>query len=262
MVAAVVLAGGAARRMGGRAKPTIAVGGRSMLTRVLDAASEANPRIVVGPTDLESSLPPGVRLVSEHPPGGGPVAALAAGLALIAAEDAGADHTGADQADADRMDADRMDADRMEAKNPEVREPEAKDTQAKDTGAERFVAVLAGDLPFLSRPVLRSLFAAATTEPCDAAVLADGDGRAQWLCGVWRLDRLRRRLSELAGKGDLAGVDTLGGLAGRGMGELAVSLHIHIHPVVVESDGAPPWFDCDTEDDLRQAEVWAGGDAG
>jgi molybdenum cofactor guanylyltransferase len=78
--AAVVLAGGRAARLGGRPKPQLEVGGRSMLTAVLTAVDGAAPRVVVGPPQ---PVPAGVRLVREQPPGGGPVPALVAGLAAV-----------------------------------------------------------------------------------------------------------------------------------------------------------------------------------
>jgi molybdopterin-guanine dinucleotide biosynthesis protein A len=81
--AAVILAGGAGRRLGGVDKPMLAVHGRPMLERVLEAVAGASARIVVGPDRLR--LPEGVRRVSEEPPGGGPVAATAAGLTLVGA---------------------------------------------------------------------------------------------------------------------------------------------------------------------------------
>jgi molybdopterin-guanine dinucleotide biosynthesis protein A len=77
---AVVLAGGRAARLGGQAKPQLAVGGRPILAAVLDAADDADRRIVVGPTQ---PVPPDVLLVREQPPGGGPVAAVRAGLADV-----------------------------------------------------------------------------------------------------------------------------------------------------------------------------------
>ncbi|WP_138756830.1 molybdenum cofactor guanylyltransferase [Modestobacter altitudinis] len=76
--AAVVLAGGRAARLGGRPKPQLEVGGRTMLDSVLAALDGAVPRVVVGPPQ---PVPTGVLLVRESPPGGGPVPALAAGLA-------------------------------------------------------------------------------------------------------------------------------------------------------------------------------------
>jgi molybdopterin-guanine dinucleotide biosynthesis protein A len=78
--AAVVLAGGRAARLGGQAKPQLDVGGRPMLAAVLGAVADAEPRIVVGPPQ---GVPPGVVVVREDPPRGGPVAALKAGLAEV-----------------------------------------------------------------------------------------------------------------------------------------------------------------------------------
>ena len=77
---AVVLAGGRAARLGGQAKPQLEVGGRTILRRVLDAVGGATTRIVVGPAQ---AVPPDVVLVRERPPGGGPVAALRAGLERV-----------------------------------------------------------------------------------------------------------------------------------------------------------------------------------
>ncbi|MFJ4528301.1 DUF6457 domain-containing protein [Streptomyces nigrescens] len=74
---AVVLAGGAARRLGGADKPALSVGGRPLLDRVLAACPDAATTVVVGP------VRPAARAVVhalEDPPGGGPLAALDAGL--------------------------------------------------------------------------------------------------------------------------------------------------------------------------------------
>jgi molybdopterin-guanine dinucleotide biosynthesis protein A len=76
----VVPAGGRAARLGGQAKPQLQVGGRSILAAVLDAVADAEQRVVVGPPQ---PVPPDVLLVREHPPGGGPVAAIRAGLAQV-----------------------------------------------------------------------------------------------------------------------------------------------------------------------------------
>ncbi|TQN41378.1 molybdopterin-guanine dinucleotide biosynthesis protein A [Blastococcus colisei] len=77
---AVILAGGRAARLGGQAKPQLLVGGRPILSAVLDAVAAAERRIVVGPPQ---PVPPDVVLVREQPPGGGPVAAVRAGLAEV-----------------------------------------------------------------------------------------------------------------------------------------------------------------------------------
>ncbi|WP_207630404.1 MULTISPECIES: nucleotidyltransferase family protein [unclassified Actinopolyspora] len=76
-LAGIVLAGGRGTRLGGRDKPAITLAGRSLLDRTLDAAADADPLIVVGPSRPVSRK---VRWTLEDPAGGGPVAALAAGL--------------------------------------------------------------------------------------------------------------------------------------------------------------------------------------
>ena len=77
---AIVLAGGSGRRMGGVDKPSLLVGGRTLLDRVIAACAGAANVVVVG-TQRETQRP--VRFTRETPPGGGPVAAIAAGLPLV-----------------------------------------------------------------------------------------------------------------------------------------------------------------------------------
>ncbi|MEN0130122.1 MAG: NTP transferase domain-containing protein [Brevundimonas sp.] len=76
---AVVLAGGAGSRLGGVSKADVLVGGVPLLDRVLAGLSGAARVVVVGPPDVAR---PDVLRVQESPPGGGPVAGLAAGLAV------------------------------------------------------------------------------------------------------------------------------------------------------------------------------------
>jgi molybdopterin-guanine dinucleotide biosynthesis protein A len=195
--AAVVLAGGAARRLGGLDKPGLAVGGRPMRERVLAAVADAVPRIVVGP---DSPVPVGVRLTRERPVGGGPVAATAAGLALLP--------------------------------------PDAPPT----------VALLAGDLPLLTPEAVGDLRRALAADgTVDGVCFVDADGRRQQLCGVWRTSALRAAVDRLAGQrgGTLAGASVRALLTGLDVGEVRWS-----------GRGAPPWFDCDTDDDVRRAEEW------
>lgn len=78
----LVLAGGRARRMSGADKPALVVDGRRLLDVALDALTGAQRRVVVAGA---AELPPGVALVSEDPLGGGPVAAISAGLAEVTA---------------------------------------------------------------------------------------------------------------------------------------------------------------------------------
>jgi molybdopterin-guanine dinucleotide biosynthesis protein A len=76
----IVLAGGRGARLGGRDKPGLVVGGRTLIGAVVSAgtAAGAGPVIVVGP---ERAGLDGVSFVSEEPPGAGPVPALRRGLA-------------------------------------------------------------------------------------------------------------------------------------------------------------------------------------
>jgi len=225
-LAAIVLAGGAASRMGGRAKPLRRVGGRPMIERVLDAVAGARPRIVVGswaapvgswaaPVTAAAGVAPGGGLpgdvlhTSESPAGTGPAAAVAAGLTLV---------------------------------------PEDID----------LVAVLAADLPFLTGPAVGELTDAVHIANDEGHRAADGDpvrhagavyvgvdGRPQWLCGVWRCSALRGRLA------------VFGDPAGRSLRDLLSPLT----PALVTATGfPPPWFDADTEADLRQARQLQAGE--
>jgi molybdopterin-guanine dinucleotide biosynthesis protein A len=192
--AAVVLAGGSGRRLGGADKPALQVAGRSMLDRVLVAVSDAEPLVVVGPAQ---EVPAGVLTTVEDPPGGGPVAATAAGLALVG--------EGAD-----------------------------------------YVGLFAADLPFLSRLAIALLQVDVQFSKKDGAVYTDADGRRQLLCGMWQLAKLREAIDRLAAQR---------GLAGASMRALIDGLDVH--ESWWKEPGPPPWFDCDTEEDLRQAKRWA-----
>ncbi|WP_250000489.1 NTP transferase domain-containing protein [Actinoplanes sp. M2I2] len=194
--AAVVLAGGAARRMGGADKPTLTVAGQSMLTRVLAAVHDADPRIVVG--RVPPDLPVQVHSTREDPPGSGPVAATAAGLALVPTD-------------------------------------------------VTYTALLAADLPLLTGEAIDVLRLTAESAPMQGAVYRDAEGRRQMLCGVWRTAALRAAIEQLA--------EARGNLDGASVRELMN--HLRVAEVSWRRAGPPPWFDCDTDDDLRTAEEWA-----
>ncbi|RFU23393.1 molybdenum cofactor guanylyltransferase [Geodermatophilus marinus] len=184
--AAVVLAGGRAARMGGRAKPQLEVGGRTMLAIVLAAVADADPRVVVGPPQ---PVPPGVVVVREDPPRGGPVAAMRAGLAVV-------------------------------------------DTEV--------VALLAGDLPFVTAGLVRALRERLTG---DGVLVVDDTGRDQLLLGVWRTAALGAALSGVSGPTSVRRV----------LAELAVR---RLRPEVPEGR-PPPWTDCDTPAELERARAAA-----
>ncbi len=80
---ALVVAGGRARRLGGADKPALTVGARPLLDRVLAACRDAATTVVVGPR--RPTCRP-VAWAREDPPGGGPLAALDAGLREVTHE--------------------------------------------------------------------------------------------------------------------------------------------------------------------------------
>jgi molybdopterin-guanine dinucleotide biosynthesis protein A len=186
--AAVVLAGGRAARLGGRAKPQLEVGGRTMLEAVLAAVADAAPRVVVGPPQ---PVPAGVRVVREQPPGGGPVAAMRAGLAAV------------------------------------------------DTDV---VAVLAGDLPFVTPGLLADLRARLTA---DGVLVVDDAGRDQYLLGVWRTAALRAALRGADGPVPVRRV--------------VARVSVTRYSPARQPGTPPPWTDCDTPADLARARAAAGG---
>jgi molybdopterin-guanine dinucleotide biosynthesis protein A len=188
---AVVLAGGRAARLGGQAKPQLQVGGRTMLDTVLAAVADADRRIVVGPPQPG---PAGVVRVRERPPGGGPVAALRAGLGEVATET---------------------------------------------------VALLAGDLPFLTAALVAELRSRLTG---DGVLVVDETGRDQLLLGVWRAAALRAAVADASGPTSLRKV----------FAPLAVR---RLRPRVPPGS-PPPWMDCDTPADLARARQLAGDEPG
>ena len=78
--AAVIVAGGASRRLGHVPKASLSDGTSTLLDCALNAAAVAFPRVVVGPESLP--LPTGVLRTREDPPFSGPAAAIHAGLEL------------------------------------------------------------------------------------------------------------------------------------------------------------------------------------
>lgn len=78
---AIVVAGGGGTRMGGVRKADLLVGGRRLLDVVLDAVAGARQVVVVG----RVPVPAGVLVTTEDPPGQGPAAGAAAGMAALSA---------------------------------------------------------------------------------------------------------------------------------------------------------------------------------
>ncbi len=100
-------------------------------------------------------------------------------------------------------------------------------------------ALLAADLPFLRAGQLRLLLGAAGRRA--GAVLTDGCGRPQWLLSCWQATVLR------AAAAAYPGTSLHGLLAPLDPALLSYDL---------DTGEAPPWFDCDTPDDLWLARHW------
>lgn len=74
----VVLAGGTAARMDGIDKAGLELGGRTLLEWTIDAFTDADEVVVVGPRSARTTRP--VTFTREDPPRGGPVAGLLTGV--------------------------------------------------------------------------------------------------------------------------------------------------------------------------------------
>jgi molybdopterin-guanine dinucleotide biosynthesis protein A len=103
------------------------------------------------------------------------------------------------------------------------------------------VVILPGDLPFMTPEALVVLLRQAEKTGEDAgAVYCDDAGRRQWLCGVWPTEAVRANAAN-ARPGDPARILFNG---------------IEVEGVYWNDPGPPPWFDCDTPEDLQQARDW------
>jgi len=104
-----------------------------------------------------------------------------------------------------------------------------------------FVAVFAADLPLLNAAAVTHLRATLAADPTgEAAVFVDDTGHRQYLCALWRTDALLRALTGAPPDG-------------RPMRDLYAAAQVR---EVVSGQSPPPWFDCDTEADLHQAQEW------
>ncbi|MDT0455800.1 DUF6457 domain-containing protein [Streptomyces sp. DSM 41527] len=169
----IVLAGGAARRLGGADKPALSVGARPLLDRVLAACPDAAITVVVGPHRPTTRA---VVRALEDPPGGGPLAALDAGLR----------HTTAPTVLV------------LSADLPFLTTATVQGLLAAATGPR-------GDTGAGSSAVGPEDSGA---PPCgDGAMLQDASGRDQPLVAAYRAASLRRELARVrAGHGTLAGL--------------------------------------------------------
>jgi molybdopterin-guanine dinucleotide biosynthesis protein A len=181
----VILVGGGGRRLGGVSKSALVVAGRSLLVHALDAMGGSERIIVVGAVTGAGldALGTNVVVAREEPPGGGPVAGLEAGLALVEAP---------------------------------------------------VVAVLAVDMPLVTRATIEELSAGCATR--EAVMLVDADGRRQPLAAAYRTSALRTAIARL---------DRPAGSAMRDLIRRLAVAEISTHPGET--------LDCDTWDDVVRA---------
>ncbi|MDO5661325.1 MAG: molybdenum cofactor guanylyltransferase [Brachybacterium sp.] len=225
--AAVILAGGRARRLGGQDKTRLRIGGASPLLRVLRACP-TELRVVVGhpPAQQDRAEYDGVAWVREDPPLSGPLAALARGLEELPRLRGRASLTRTEGEDHDG------------------------DQRADIAGR---VLVLGGDMPHLSRRTLERLLAAGTEgEPGLVHSVQDADGHLQYLCAAWPLSRLRTAVAVLAAEHD--------GLDGVPLRRLYETVPDHELRVL---DADPTELeDIDTPEDLTRARERLEGEPG
>ncbi|MGC4980120.1 NTP transferase domain-containing protein [Streptomyces sp. DT193] len=256
---AVVLAGGAARRLGGEDKPGVRVGGRTLLDRVLAACADATRTVVVARPRPTARA---VEWAREDPPGGGPLAALDAGLrhtgepyVLVLSADlpfleektvrrlldtlrSGTPHETlgvsrpARDGHATRIEGpgDRHDGHGIRA--------DGLDTCHDDPGTRADGSGTRAEVPG-SRHDGPGTRADDPGTRLDGVLLTDPDGRDQPLVAVYRADALRRELGALAAEH--------GSLSGLPLRRLVAALDLARITDPVAS------FDCDTWDDIAAA---------
>ncbi|MEU8993620.1 DUF6457 domain-containing protein [Streptomyces caniferus] len=237
----IVLAGGAARRLGGADKPALSVGGRPLLDRVLAACPDAAITVVVGPHRPTTRT---VVRALEDPPGGGPLAALDAGLrhttaptVLVLSADlpfltaatvytllAAATETAAAAA------PDGASAGHDEGAPHNGAAPRDGASAGHDEGAPHNGAAPRDES---ARP--------GTDATRDGAMLRDASGRDQPLVAAYRAEPLRRELARVrAAHGTLAGLP---------LRALMNGLQLERVPDTTTTAS----FDCDTWEDISAA---------
>ncbi|KAA6224096.1 molybdenum cofactor guanylyltransferase [Streptomyces albofaciens JCM 4342] len=209
----MVPAGGAARRLGGVDKPGLSVGGRSLLDRVLDACADAATAVVVGPP--RPTARPVIQAL-EDPPGGGPLAALDAGLR----------HTTAPVVLVLSADLPFLTGATVRALRAAVEAGEGAEGVERADGVEGTEGVEGAE---------------GAEGRVDAALLRDAEGKDQPLVAAYRAEPLRRALAAVrAERGTLAGQPLRALLA-------------HLSPRRVPDPTSTASFDCDTWEDIEAA---------
>ncbi|MFF2567556.1 DUF6457 domain-containing protein [Streptomyces sp. NPDC058084] len=233
---AIVLAGGAARRLGGADKPGVRVGGRPLLDRVLAGCRDAGRTVVVA--EPRATARP-VEWAREEPPGGGPVAALAAGLRRLAEDASPAGAAPAEPSAPARADSSSADS---SSEEDVPSRPDAGPARPGGSGLSAdLVLVLSADLPFFDAGTARRLVDALAAAPgAEAVVGVDAEGREQPLVAAYRAAALRRELAGAAAE--------RGRLDGLPLRRITAGLRLVRIPAEASAS-----FDCDTWEDIAAA---------
>ncbi|MBT0993411.1 NTP transferase domain-containing protein [Cellulomonas sp. DKR-3] len=229
---AIVLAGGAGRRLGGAVKPEVRVAGVALVDRALAAVAGARRVVLVAPPDLARA---GVPRTLEDPPLGGPVSGVAAGLAALGAGTA-VNPGGANPGRANPVEP-----------NPVEPNPVGPNEVGGEVGGEgevwsQVVVVLACDVP-RAGSVVAELVGAARGPGVEGARLVDREGRPQHLVAAYRRTALERALARL---GDPHGASVRALVDGLDLAD------------VPDPGGAAD--DADTWDDVRRLDAELAGD--
>ncbi len=204
----VILAGGGASRMGGADKPGLVVGGTPMLVSVAQAAAAAGTsRLIVVGPLRSGAVQDALTALAARRPGW---------LACVREE-------------------------------PPGQGPVAGLRRGFAEVSAPWLVLLAADLPFVTGRHLTAMLSVAVSTPTAGVVLAEADGRPQWLSGCWRASQIRAALASYDGQ-------SLHGL----LAPLSPALSRLDSP----GNAMPPWLDCDTPDDLAAARrAWLASEA-
>lgn len=204
--AAIVLAGGHGSRLGGTDKAAIDIDGQLLIDHVYAAVADCAPLVAVGPSSLAR---PGVTVVREDPPFGGPAAGVGAGLDVLTGRPRGTGVAAANDRDP-VTDTPGEATSSGETSLPDDPSSPHESSSRKETVSAVETWLLACDLP-RAPGIVDLLTGVAIPAGADAIVLADQGGHAQWLAGRYRIAALQRAVAVFP---DLSGVSMKRLLAG------------------------------------------------
>lgn len=187
---AIILSGGRSKRFGGTHKPGVELGGRSVISRLLESMTTARPDIevwIAGPPDgLDEIEASQVRTVLEKPRFGGPLAGIAAVVSEMANSRKG-EYTGAEtilEGQGGSVGGENSSADGQGG-------PPDGQSESLDV-----TVIIAGDMPLVSSAHIASLVDACRKHQRPASS-RDDRGKLQYLCTAWPTELLASRIHDI-----------------------------------------------------------------